>query len=124
MRLLCLLLLSGAVVAQTANRNVDLSWTASTTTGVNGYNIYRCVTTCTPAIGTPLNAALVTSTNYVDATAVVGTTYTYSVTAVAAACTATTPVGTPCGESALSTPATTTVPPQPAVTISVTISVP
>jgi len=107
--------------AQTT-RSVDLTWSASTSSGVTGYNVMRATSTSGPF--TTLNTSLVAGTAYVDTTAVVGSTYTYEVTAVAAACTPTTPVGTPCGSSVPSTPATTTVPPQPAVTVTVTIAVP
>jgi hypothetical protein len=125
MKILLLLSLAGIAAAQTT-RNVDLSWTASATAGVIGYNVFRCTAPCTPSVTlTPLNGSTpVSSLSFVDATAVVGTTYTYGVTAVAAACTPTTPTSAVCGQSIPSTPSTTTVPLQPAVTVSVTISVP
>lgn len=119
-----LLLALCSLAAAQGSRNVDLSWTASTSTGVTGYNVYRCSAPCTPTIGTPLNSALIATTSYVDTTAVIGQTYTYAVAAVAPACTPNTPTTTPCGQSALSTPTSTTVPPQPAITVTVTVSVP
>lgn len=119
--LLLVLSLGAAAYAQ-STRPVDLSWTASTSPGVLGYNVMRATSAAGPF--TTLNTSLVTTTSYVDSTAVIGSTYTYEVTAVAAACTATTPVGTPCGSSAPSAAATTTVPAQPAVTITVTVAVP
>jgi len=105
--------------AQTT-RDVDLSWTASTTTQVTGYNVQRSTSTSGPF--TILNTALIAGTSYVDATAVVGSTYTYEVIAVAPACTPTST--TPCGSSAPSAPATTAVPAQPVAVVTVTIAIP
>ena len=59
---------------------VDLSWTASTSSGVTGYNIYRGMTSGGPY--TQLNASLVTGTAYTDSTAQAGQTYYYVTTAV------------------------------------------
>ena len=91
--------LVGAVAiaaAQThpATRPVRLNWTASSSSGVTGYNIYRCAvtapaTTCVPA--TPAIASTAGATVAVDV-APVPATYVYGVTAVSAA-----------GESALAT---------------------
>lgn len=104
-----------------ATRPVGLSWTASTSSGITGYNVLRSASTSGPF--TTINASLVTGTAYTDTSAVVGSTYTYEVVAVAAACTPTTPVGSTCGSSAPSAPATTTVPVQPNVTLIVTVIV-
>jgi fibronectin type 3 domain-containing protein len=58
---------------------VELSWAASTSAGIVGYNVYR-------AIGTggysKLNSALITGLKYTDVTVAAGTTYKYVVTAV------------------------------------------
>ncbi len=127
--LLLLLLLPLAAFSQT--RNVLLSWTASTTTPcsstvttgcVSGYNVYRS-TSSTGPFTTPLNSTLLTSTTFTDTGAVIGSTYTYAVTAVGPACTPTTPVGTPCGSSLPATD-TTNIPPQPAITVSITVTIP
>lgn len=109
-KLLSFLLLAIGLHAQTT-RTVSLSWTASTSTGVTGYNLYRCTSPCTLTIpGTPLSTTA--GLAIADATAAVGQTYIYGVTAFAPACTPTTPVSTPCGESAAVT-ATVPVPPKP-----------
>jgi fibronectin type 3 domain-containing protein len=60
--------------------SVDLSWNASQSSGVIGYNIYRGDTTGGPysRINTPLEA----STSYTDAVVSGGATYYYVITAV------------------------------------------
>lgn len=116
-----LVLATAALVAQSTTRLVQLSWTASTTNGVTGYNIFRGPTASGPF--TQLNTTPITGTSFNDTTAVVGQTYTYQVDAVAAACTPTTPVTTACGSSVPAVTATN-VPPQPAVTGTVTTIVP
>jgi len=72
---------------------VYLSWSASTSSGVTGYNVYRWVGTGVPtsplAAGVLGNAPCAPSAPagslcYVDSTVAINTTYTYSVTAVAA----------------------------------------
>lgn len=119
--LLCsLLMFSGLAVGQ--SRNVVLSWTASPSTGVIGYNVFRSTSPSGP-FTIPLNAAPQAALSFIDATAVIGQTYTYAVTAVGTPCTPTTPVGTPCGSSAPAT-ATTTIPAQPSVTIMIVITTP
>lgn len=67
------------VIQATANHVVHLSWTASTSTDVVGYHMYRA-----PAGGnwTKINASLVASTLYSDSTVANSTTYYYAVTAV------------------------------------------
>jgi hypothetical protein len=69
--------LSGA-----GTHDVILSWTASTTTGVVGYNVYRGSTSGGES-ATPLNSSPVNGTTYTDVTAQAGQTYYYVVTAVA-----------------------------------------
>jgi len=63
----------------TTTHSVELSWAASTSAGIVGYNVYR-------AIGTggysKLNSALITGLKYTDVTVAAGTTYKYVVTAV------------------------------------------
>jgi fibronectin type 3 domain-containing protein len=67
----------------TGTHDVVLSWSASTTSGVTGYYVYRGTTSGAES-STPLNASLVTSTSYIDATVQAGQTYYYVVSAVAA----------------------------------------
>jgi fibronectin type 3 domain-containing protein len=60
---------------------VQLSWTASTTSGVTGYYIFRANTS--GGYGTtPLNPAPVAGTSYTDTTVVSGQTYFYVAQAV------------------------------------------
>jgi hypothetical protein len=76
--------LSGAGI-----HDVILSWTASTSPGVVGYNVYRGTTSggesTTPLNSSPVAAGCTSTTTctYTDATVVAGTTYYYTVTAVA-----------------------------------------
>ena len=69
---------SGDGIAATTH-SVELSWTASTSAGIVGYNVYR-------AIGTggysKLDSSIVTGLKYTDVTVTAGTTYKYVVTAV------------------------------------------
>ena len=103
-----LLLVIIPLTAWTANRSVDLTWKASVTTDVTGYNVYR-------RLGTGLFtkiASNIGATSFIDTTAVVGDTYTYYVTAQAPACTLT---GTnPCGESDPSNEVTISIASKPA----------
>ena len=69
--------LSGA-----GTHDVILSWTASTTAGVVGYNVYRGTTSGGP-YPTELNSAPINGTTYTDETVQSGQTYYYVVTAVA-----------------------------------------
>jgi fibronectin type 3 domain-containing protein len=69
--------LSGA-----GTHDVILSWTASTTPGVIGYNVYRGTTSGGP-YPTQLNSTPVNGTTYGDETVQAGQTYYYVVTAVA-----------------------------------------
>jgi len=65
----------------TGTHDVILSWTASPTSGVVGYNIYRGTILGGP-YPTLLNATPVNGTTYTDATVQAGQTYYYVVTAV------------------------------------------
>lgn len=123
--ILAISFLTAGLAQAPAIRNVIVTWSASVSQGVIGYNVYRGTSASWPTGSPPLNGtAAVNALTYTDPNAVVGDTYTYYVTAVAAPCTATTPAGTPCGESGPSNPSTTTIPPRPAVTLSVTLAVP
>ena len=61
---------------------VNLSWDASTSSDVSGYNIYRAVFTTTCGAYTRINSALITTTLYSDSSVVDGTSYCYASTAV------------------------------------------
>ena len=121
MKRLLLLLAFTAAMAFGQTRAVVLTWTASTSTGITGYNVSRGTSTTGPF--TLLTASPVTVATYTDSTAAIGSTYTYQVVTVAPACTATTPVGTSCGSSQPAS-ATTNVPPYPATVSTVTLTVP
>jgi ribosomal protein S8E len=69
--------LSGA-----GTHDVILSWTASTTSGVVGYYVYRG-TTSGGESATPLNSSPINGIKYCDSTVQAGQTYYYVVTAVA-----------------------------------------
>ena len=84
--------LSGTGVVHSA----ALSWTASVSSGVTGYNVYRGTVLGTY---TQINPLLVTSDGYTDTQVNGGTTYYYVVTAVS-----------PGGQSGYSTPATAPIP--------------
>jgi fibronectin type 3 domain-containing protein len=62
--------------------HVCLTWVASTTTTVTGYNIYRSTTTGGENYSTPLNAAPVTTPFYNDISDATGTIYFYTVVAI------------------------------------------
>lgn len=66
-------------IQATANNVVDVSWTASTSTDVAGYNIYRSPDGAT---WTKLNVDLIASTLYSDSAVANGSTYYYAATAV------------------------------------------
>jgi Putative Ig domain len=61
-----------------ANHVVDLSWQASTSQGIAGYNVYRSPDGAT---WKKLNVSLTASTLYTDSTVSNGSTYYYAVTA-------------------------------------------
>ena len=67
----------------TGSHDVILSWTASATPGVMGYNVYRG-TTSGGESSTPLNSTPVKRTAYTDGNVTPGATYYYVVKAVAA----------------------------------------
>jgi hypothetical protein len=75
-----------------------VTWTASTSTGVTGYRVYRSTVNGGPY--TLLTTTPVTGTRYVDGTLQLGTTYYYVITAVNSAN----------AESPYSTPTTLVVP--------------
>jgi fibronectin type 3 domain-containing protein len=65
----------------TGSHDVILSWTASTTTGVTGYNVYRG-TTSGGESSTPLNSTPISATTFTDEGVTAGTEYYYQVTSV------------------------------------------
>jgi len=68
-----------AAIQATANHVVDLSWKASTSSNVAGYNVYRSPDAAT---WKKINASLIASTLYSDSTVSNGSTYYYAATAV------------------------------------------
>ncbi len=67
------------VIQATAANVVDLSWNASTSKDLAGYNVYRGPNSTTWA---KINPSVVPSTLYSDSTVASGSTYYYAVTAV------------------------------------------
>jgi hypothetical protein len=63
-----------------AGHSVTLTWTASTSTGVTGYNVFRSQTTGGPY--TQMNTNLIGGTSFVDSSVTAGQTYYYVTTAV------------------------------------------
>lgn len=71
------------VVQATSIYVVDLSWNASTSSDVSGYNIYRAVySNATCGSFSKINSSLNPSTVYADSLIVDGTSYCYATTAV------------------------------------------
>ena len=62
--------------------SVNLSWNASTSSGISGYNIYRAVFKTSCGSYAKINSALNTSTLYTDNSVIDGTSYCYASTAV------------------------------------------
>jgi hypothetical protein len=62
--------------------SVSLSWNASTSSNILGYNIYRAVYASACGSFNKINATLDTSTLYTDSSVVNGTSYCYATTAV------------------------------------------
>jgi hypothetical protein len=121
MKLLTTLLFSLMLaMGQAATRPATLSWTASTSVGVIGYYVNRAATSTGP--WTLLTPTPIVATTFTD-NPTVGLTYTYQIVAVAAPCTPTTPITQVCGSS-IPAVVTTTVPPVPNVTVTVTVVVP
>ena len=67
------------IIQAAVSHVVDLSWKASTSADVAGYNIYRCPDRVT---WKKINASLIGLTAYSDSTVANNTTYYYSTTAV------------------------------------------
>jgi fibronectin type 3 domain-containing protein len=61
---------------------VNLSWSASTSSNISGYNVYRAVYTNSCGAFSMINSVLNTGTLYMDSAVVDGTSYCYATTAV------------------------------------------
>ncbi len=71
------------LAASAGNNSVSLSWNSNSEPDLDGYRVFRGTSTPVSTAGSPLSGAtLLTAPNYLDATAVNGTTYYYVVTAV------------------------------------------
>jgi hypothetical protein len=70
----------GEGCSATIGHSASLTWTASTSPNIAGYNVYRSATSGGPY--TQLNTVLVTPTSYADESVAAGQTYYYVVTAV------------------------------------------
>lgn len=64
------------------SHSVNLSWNASTSQNISGYNIYRSVYTSSCGSYSKVNGVLDTGTLYTDSSVVDGTSYCYASTAV------------------------------------------
>lgn len=62
--------------------SVNLSWTASASEGISGYNVYRALYTSSCGAFSKINSLLDTSTVYTDAAVTDGSSYCYATTAV------------------------------------------
>lgn len=67
-------------IAQGTAYSVALAWTASPSSGVTGYNVYRSTVSGNDYV--KINSVLVSGLNYADGTVLDGTTYYYVFTAV------------------------------------------
>jgi len=122
-------MLSYAQAATT--RPVNVTWGASSSTTVTGYNVLRCAVptgaaTCTPS-GTALNGSTLipaTTLAYTDPAVPTGSSYVYGVVAVAPACSGTSSPTAPCGDAPMSDSGLVPVPPTPAGAGSIIVIVP
>ncbi len=65
-----------------STHTVDLSWAASKSADVSGYNVYRAVYTNSCGSFFKINSVLIASTSYTDSEVTNGTSYCYATTAV------------------------------------------
>jgi fibronectin type 3 domain-containing protein len=65
-----------------STHTVHLSWNASTSAEIVGYNIYRAVDSNSRGAFSKINSVLTTSTQYADSDVTDGTSYCYATTAV------------------------------------------
>ena len=73
---------SASGVGITPTYNVGLSWNASNSQNVSGYNVYRAVYASACGSFSKINSTLNTGTTYTDGTVASGVTYCYATTAV------------------------------------------
>ena len=66
----------------TSTHSVNLSWTASSSPNIFGYNVYRAVYTSSCGSFSKINSLLNTGTLYTDSAVTNGTSYCYAATAV------------------------------------------
>ena len=66
----------------TSQHSVDLSWAASTSSNVSGYNVYRAAYSSSCGPFSRINSALLATTSYTDSTVTNGASYCYAATAV------------------------------------------
>jgi hypothetical protein len=103
--------------AQAATRPVNVTWGATGSSSVLGYNVQRCTVpsggaTCTPS-GAALNGStLVTGLSFTDSAVPIGNSVIYGVTAVYPVCTGTSSLTVPCGTAAMANSGLVPVPPQ------------
>jgi len=65
-----------------SQHRVDLSWAASTSPGVSGYNVYRALYIGACGSFSKINSALVPTATYTDSEVTNGASYCYAATAV------------------------------------------
>lgn len=131
--LIPLLLTSISALAQTPSRTVTISWTPSVSSSVTGTSIQMSTTAATgpytqiACVGTVSGSTCVSgstaSTSTYNDTEAVGSTVWYQLIAVAPACTSSTPVGTPCGNSVPSASVSVPIPPQPSSVTTIVVTV-
>jgi len=68
--------------AGASTHTVDLSWTASTSPDISGYNVYRAVYTDSCGSFSKVNSELITNTFYLDSEVKDGMSYCYATTAM------------------------------------------
>src|SRR5579875_1578190 len=73
-------IIGGGTLSSTPTHSVTLTWVASPSSGVIGYNIYRSQTSVGPY--TKLNNTVIAGTSYSDITVSAGQTYYYVATTV------------------------------------------
>lgn len=82
--IISLVFLSSTIFATTPH-HADLSWNASVSSGVTGYNVYRG-SIAGGESGTPVNSALITGTTFSDTGVLATQTYFYVVKAFCPTC--------------------------------------
>jgi len=65
-----------------STHTIDLSWTASVSADISGYNVYRAVYTDSCGSFSKVNSELITNTFYTDSGITDGMSYCYATTAV------------------------------------------